>query len=355
MQPATKKDLYIVCYTSGTTGNPKGVMLTHRNLLFNARVSGEMRRLTPQDRLYAVLPMSHIVGLSNILTSALMFGATVQVAPRHDPAELARAIAEDGVTVLWGVPATYQRLLEHKAVAGLAALPRGRLRYAGCSGAPLDLTLKTRIEQEFGFPLMNGYGITECGPGISAARIAAPRQDNGVGPPIHGIEIRIVDRNRQPVAPGAIGELHISGPGVMRGYYRAPDLTAAAIDADGWFNTGDLVRWDDDSLFVVGRSKEMIIRSGFNVYPAEVEAVLNAHPAVVQSAVIGRAVDGNEDIVAYVQLLPNAAATADDLARHARAQLTAYKRPAEIVILAALPASATGKILKHRLATAATT
>jgi acyl-CoA synthetase (AMP-forming)/AMP-acid ligase II len=282
-----------------------------------------------------------------------MFGATVQVAPRYDPAELARAIAEDGVTVLWGVPATYQRLLEHKSVAGLAALPRGRLRYTGCSGAPLDLTLKTRVEQEFGFPLMNGYGITECGPGISAARIAAPRRDNGVGPPIPGIEIRIVGRDRQQVAPGAIGELHIRGPGVMRGYYRAPELTAAAIDADGWFNTGDLVRWHDDSLFVVGRSKEMIIRSGFNVYPAEVEAVLNAHPAVVQSAVIGRPADGNEEVVAYVQLLPNAGATAEDLARHARAQLTAYKRPTEIVILPALPASATGKILKHLLVTAA--
>ncbi len=342
-------------YTSGTTGNPKGVMLTHRNLLFNAVVSGQMRRLVPQDRLYAVLPMAHIVGLSNILTSGLMFGCTVQVAPRYDPAELARAIAEDGVTVLWGVPATYQRLLEHKAVAGLPALARGRLRYLGCSGAPLDLTLKRRVESEFGLPLLNGYGITECAPGISAARIAAPRQDNGVGPPIAGIEVRLMGRDGKEVAPGEIGELHVRGPGVMRGYYQAPEATAAAIDADGWFNTGDLVRFADGSLFVVGRSKEMIIRSGFNVYPAEVEAVLNAHPSVVQSAVIGRAVDGNEEVIAYVQLRSDAATGAAELMRHARDQLTAYKRPAEIVILPALPASSTGKILKHRLAEAART
>jgi long-chain acyl-CoA synthetase len=345
----------VLMYTSGTTGNPKGVMITHRNLLFNARVSGQVRRLTPQDRLYAVLPMAHIVGLSNILTSGMMFGCTVQVAPRYDPAELARAIAQDGITVLWGVPATYQRLLEHKVVAGVATLPRGQLRYLGCSGAPLDLTLKQRIEAEFGLPLLNGYGITECAPGISAARMSALRQDSGVGQPIPGIETRIVGRGGQPVPPGDIGELHIRGPGVMLGYYRAPDLTAAAIDADRWFNSGDLVRYADGSLFVVGRTKEMIIRSGFNVYPVEVEAVLNAHPAVVQSAVVGRAVDGNEEVIAYVQLLPNATIGADDLMRHARDQLTAYKRPTEIVILDALPASSTGKILKHRLATATKT
>jgi acyl-CoA synthetase (AMP-forming)/AMP-acid ligase II len=215
--------------------------------------------------------------------------------------------------------------------------------------------LKKRIEAEFGLPLLNGYGITECAPGISAARLSALRQDNGVGQPIPGIETRIVGRDGKPVAPGEIGELHIRGPGVMLGYYRAPELTAAAIDADGWFNSGDLVRFAEGSLFVVGRTKEMIIRSGFNVYPVEVEAVLNAHPAVVQSAVVGRAVDGNEEVVAYVQLLPNATIGTDDLARHARAQLTAYKRPTEIVILDALPASSTGKILKHRLATATKT
>ena len=142
-------------------------------------------------------------------------------------------------------------------------------------------------------------------------------------------------------------------PGVMRGYYRAPELTAAAIDAEGWFQTGDLVRFDGVRLFVVGRSKELIIRSGFNVCPPEVEAVLNTHPDVVQSAVIGRAVAGNEEVVAYVQLLPGSAITAEALMHHARDQLTAYKRPSEIIVLMALPASSTGKILKHRLTEAA--
>jgi acyl-CoA synthetase (AMP-forming)/AMP-acid ligase II len=151
------------------------------------------------------------------------------------------------------------------------------------------------------------------------------------------------------VAPGEIGELHVRGPNVMRGYYRAPEATAAVIDANGWFNTGDLARFEDDILYIVGRTKELIIRSGFNVYPPEVEAVLNEHPAVVQSAVIGRSVPGNEEVVAFVELLPGSTATSADLMAHAARQLTPYKRPSEIIALDALPAGSTGKILKHRL------
>jgi long-chain acyl-CoA synthetase len=353
VEPSGARQVAALVYTSGTTGTPKGVMLTHLNLLYNARVSGMARHLTAADKMYGVLPMSHVVGLSTILVGALMFGSTIQLVPRYDPAELARALMEDGVTMLFGVPATYQRLLEHKAVNGLAAIPRGQLRHIAVAGAPLDLTLKGRVEAEWGLPLLNAYGITECGPGVSAVRAEATRTDLGVGRPIEGLELRLVGEDRRALAPGAVGALHVRSPGVMRGYYKAPELTAAVIDDEGWFNTGDLARFHDDSLFIVGRAKEMIIRSGFNVYPAEVEAVLNTHPAVVQSAVIGRAVAGNEEVVAFVQILPGSDATEGDLMRHAAAQLTAYKRPVEIIILGALPASSTGKILKHRLADAA--
>jgi acyl-CoA synthetase (AMP-forming)/AMP-acid ligase II len=337
-------------YTAGTTGNPKGVMLTHRNVLFSARVVGSQRRVTPADKAYCVLPMSHIVGYSAILFASLMFGCTVEVVARYDPAALASAIAEDGITLLFGVPATYQRLLEYKAVVGTAKLPRGKLRSLAVAGAPLDLTLKSQIEAEFGLPLLNGYGITECAPGISSVRASASRSDNAVGPLIAGIEARLVKPGGGAVAPGEVGELHVRGPNVMRGYYRAPEATAAAIDRDGWFNTGDLARFDGDILFIVGRTKELIIRSGFNVYPAEVEAVLNEHPAVVQSAVIGRAVTGNEEVVAFVQLLPGSTVKPADLMTHAARQLAPYKRPCEIIMLDSLPAGSTGKILKHRLA-----
>lgn len=336
-------------YTSGTTGNPKGVMLSHRNILFNASISRALRKPTPEDVIYGVLPMSHIVGFSIILAATLVGGSAVHLVPRYDPAAFVSAVRDHGISLLFGVPTTYQRLLEYKTTAGLNALPRGRLRGLYVAGAPLDATLKANVEREFDLPLLNAYGITECAPGISGVRAESPRTDTSVGTILPGIEVRLVGLDRLPVAEGLVGELHVRGPNVMRGYYRAPEATAAAIDPEGWFNTGDLARFEGDALFIAGRTKELIIRSGFNVYPAEVEAILNAHPAVAQSAVLGRAVEANEEVVAYVQLLPGATATIDDLMAHATRQLTAYKRPSEIVILEALPTSSTGKILKHRL------
>jgi long-chain acyl-CoA synthetase len=339
----------VLIYTSGTTGTPKGVMLSHENLLFSAKVTADIRRMTPADKQYLVLPISHIVGIS-LLIMTLMTGAGVRLASKHDPAALARAIAQEGVTILNGVPATYQRLLEYKAVSGLGALDPGSLRLIAVAGAPLDLDLKSRVEQELGLPLLNGYGITECSPGLSGVRLDAPRADQAVGSLLPGVEARLVGLKGGVVAAGEVGELHVRGRNVMRGYYRAPNLTAKAIDPDGWFNTGDLARFEGDCLFIVGRTKEMIIRSGFNVYPAEIEAVLSSHGSVVQCAVVGRAVDGNEEVVAFVQLLQGAETSVAELMAHVAPQLTSYKRPSEIIVLPALPATSTGKILKHKLA-----
>jgi long-chain acyl-CoA synthetase len=220
----------VLIYTSGTTGQPKGVMLTHQNLLFSAKTTAEIRRLKEDDKLYVVLPVSHIVGIS-LLLMTLMYGATARLVTKYDPAALAKAITEEGITILNGVPATYQRLLEHKAVAGIGKLDRGRLRLLGVAGAPLDLVLKTRVEEELGLPLLNGYGITECAPGISGVRIDNPRGDQAVGTLLPGVEARIVARDGSIAANGEVGELHVRGANVMRGYYRAPELTAKAIDA----------------------------------------------------------------------------------------------------------------------------
>ena len=343
------KQVAVLIYTSGTTGAPKGVMLTHRNLLFSAKTTALHRNMTSADIQYCVLPISHIVGIS-LLIQTLMVGAGVRLVVKYSPAALVKAMAEEGITMLNGVPATYQRLLEYKATAGLPKLNRGALRLIGVAGAPLDLDLKARVEQELGLPLSNGFGITECSPGISGVRSDAPRNDNAVGPLLPGIETRIVRKDGTIATNNDIGELHVRGANVMRGYYRAPDLTAKAIDEKGWFNTGDLARFEDDILFIVGRTKEMIIRSGFNVYPAEIEAVISTHPAVVQCAVVGRQVPGNEEVVAFVQLLKGSDVTAADVMAHVAPQLTSYKRPSEIILMDTLPATSTGKLLKHKLA-----
>ncbi|WP_244548764.1 class I adenylate-forming enzyme family protein [Bradyrhizobium canariense] len=343
------KQVAVLIYTSGTTGTPKGVMLTHENLLISAKTTAHFRRMDADDKVYIVLPISHIVGIS-LLIMTLMVGATARLVSKYDPAALAKAIAEERVTILNGVPATYQRLLEYKTVAGLKQFDRGSLRLIAVAGAPLDLDLKSRVEREFGLSLSNGYGITECSPGISGVRFDAPRNDQAVGTLLPGIEARIKTVDGKPAPNGQVGELHVRGRNVMRGYYRAPELTAKVIDADGWFNTGDLARFEGDCLYIVGRTKEMIIRSGFNVYPAEVEAVLNSHEDVVQSAVVGRSINGNEEVVAFVQLMQGSPVQAADLMAFINPQLTSYKRPSEIIVLDTLPATSTGKILKHKLA-----
>jgi len=349
VEASSARQVAVLIYTSGTTGTPKGVMLTHENLLVSAKTTAWFRRMDARDKVYIVLPISHIVGIS-LLIMTLMCGATVRLASKYDPAALARAMSDEGITILNGVPATYQRLLEYKTVAGISRLDRGALRLIAVAGAPLDLNLKSRVEQELGLSLSNGYGITECSPGISGVRMDNPRDDEAVGTLLPGIESRIVGPDGAAVANGQIGELHVRGPNVMRGYYRAADLTAKAIDADRWFNTGDLARLDGECFYIVGRTKEMIIRSGFNVYPAEIEAVLNSHKDVVQSAVVGRAIEGNEEVVAFVQLMQGTTTNSDELMAYVAPQLTSYKRPCEIVVLPALPATSTGKILKHKLA-----
>jgi long-chain acyl-CoA synthetase len=215
------------------------------------------------------------------------------------------------LTIVQGVPAMYARLLELCALDGCETPLASALRFAYAGGSPLDPTLKREVESLLGVPLHNGYGLTEAAPTVSQTRLDAPRADTSVGFPIPGVEVRVD-------APD--GQLFVRGPNVMQGYYRDPDGTAAVLDEDGWLDTGDLARQDPDgALFIHGRSKELIIRSGFKVYPLEVETVLNAHPAVTQSAVVGRVLpDGNEEVVAFVQPLAGSAPADGDALRLGR-------------------------------------
>src|SRR6202451_3192143 len=301
-------------YTSGTTGLPKGVVLTHRHLLFIAAVSAQIRSLTPDDRLYGVLPMSHAVGLSVVLLGALLSGSALYLSSRFDPVQALKSLERDQITILLGVPSMFALLVEYANTKGLKSLKFPALRIISSSGAPLQPAVKSAVEALLGMPLHNGYGVTECSPTVAQARVDEPRSDLSVGRVLPGVEIVLMGKDGKHVPDGEVGELWVRGPNVAKGYYRAPEETAAAIDEDGWFNTRDLARLEDGNLFIVGRTKDLIVRRGFNGYPAEVEAVLNAHSAVVNSAVVGRSVGGDEEVVAFVQLLPESPVTVIDLA-----------------------------------------
>jgi long-chain acyl-CoA synthetase len=337
-------------YTSGTTGLPKGVMLTHKSLLFVAAVSAKIRSLSTDDRLYGILPMSHAVGLSVVLLGTLLSGATLYLSPRFDPVEAIAALTRDRLTVVLGVPAMFALLLEYLTMKGIKSLNLPALRIVSSSGAPLDPALKSGMENLFGIALHNGYGVTECSPTIAQVRIESPRADISVGPAFPGVEIRLITPDGKTVAKGEVGELWVRGPNIMRGYYRAHEETTLAINAEGWFNTRDLARLEGENLFIVGRTKELIVRFGFNVYPAEVEAVLKAHPAVVRAAVIGRTVGGDEEVLAFVQLLPDSQLTTAELAKYAAQHLAAYKQPSQIYLVPSMPLTPTGKVMKDELA-----
>lgn len=344
-----ERNVAALIYTSGTTGRPKGVMLSHANLLFVADVTSRARRLTREDRVLAILPISHILGLTGVLLGTLLAGGTVVLTARFDPAFVLSALKTEGLSVMIGAPSLYALLAEYAGRKGIAPIEAPSLRLMSSAGAPLDQATKALAENAFGQTLHNGYGITECGPSISLTAIDAPRRDCAVGRILPGIETRLADAHGHSVAPGETGELWVKSPGVMCGYYNAPDETAAAI-RDGWFRTGDLARVEDGNLFIVGRCKDMIIRFGFNVYPAEIEGVLNGHHGVARSAVIGHEANGVEEILAFVQPASGANLTTEELRDFAAAKLAPYKQPSRISIMNALPMSPAGKILKSELA-----
>ncbi|MCW8862495.1 MAG: AMP-binding protein [Rhodospirillales bacterium] len=339
----------VMIYTTGTTGAPKGVMITHRNLLYTSAFTGAARGMCADDRVYAVLPIAHVFGLTSTVLAALSAGASVEVSARFDTDHVIAALARD-ITVFQGVPAMYAALLESARNSG-KAIKTPFLRFLSVGGAPMDLDLKQRVEAALGIPLSNGYGMTESSPTISINPADRPRTDDSVGIPLEGLELRMVDRDGNDRPAGEVGELWVRGPNIMKGYYRAPEETAKVLSPDGWLNTGDLARLGDDgALYIVGRSKELIIRSGFNVYPPEVEAVLNTHPDVVHSAVVGRTVPGNEEVFAFVQPAAGSTLTEDGMKAFMHDAVAPYKRPSRIIVMDALPAAPTGKILKHKLA-----
>jgi acyl-CoA synthetase (AMP-forming)/AMP-acid ligase II len=340
-------DLAAFIYTTGTTGAPKGVMLTHANLCFIAGMMGELRAIDERDRIYGVLPISHVMGLASVLLGGLHAGAHVHLRSRFSADRCLGELADLGISVLQGATAMFAKLNEAGRRSGWT--PPASMRFIGAGGAPIDVTVKRRSEELFGAVLHNGYGLTEAA-SLCWTRLDEPNEDDSVGRPLPGVELRLRDASGGDTPAGETGELWARGPNVMAGYFRNPELTAQVLTPDGWFNTQDLARIAPDGrVFIVGRAKDVIIRSGFKVNPLEVETALNRHPKIAHSAVVGRPTEGNEDIVAFLELHGGDQAAPADLSEHLRAWLSPYKHPNKVVIVDALPLAQNGKVLKKLL------
>jgi len=339
----------LLIFTSGTTGKPKAVMLSHHALIHLGAVLSKSRRTSSKDSYNGVAPLSHIMGIANLM-NATWSGAGLRLMPRLELPVLARSIASGEISHLSFVPTVYSRLVEYVETSHYD-MSGHRLRYISCGGAPLDPLLKQRVEALFKLRLVNGYGMTECAPAVrSRPDFDSPAQS--IGWPEEGVETRIVTPDGTTCEPNDVGELWLRSSTQMMGYYRNPEETTAALRPGGWLATGDLAQlMSDGQIALVGRRKEMIIRSGFNVYPAEVEAALNRLPQVLQSAVVGRKTrDGNEEVIAFIQPRCAAAISTAQILAGLGDNLAPYKRPQRIVLLDSLPLVATGKIWKSKLA-----
>ena len=329
-------------FTSGTTGRPKGAMLTHRTILYQGAVVGAGRFLR-EDCPYVVAPFVHILALASLVAPLIHVGASFELAARFDPDAVLEGLAAGRLTHLYGAPPMFAALVSKTDASG-GTIPAPRLKQILTGGAPVDPALREAAERAFGMPLGTGYAATEFSP-IATTPLGEKPNPGASGRLWPGVELRLVGSDGGEVADGEVGEVQCRGPNAMAGYFRDPEATAATIDPDGWVSLGDLARFDGDGqIHVVGRVKELIIRSGFNVYPPEVEAVLSSHPDVAQAAVVGRDIEGNEEAIAFVDPVPGRRIDIAAVAAHAAGRLAPYKRPSRIVALDALPVGPTGKI-----------
>ncbi|MFG2366759.1 long-chain fatty acid--CoA ligase [Streptomyces mirabilis] len=339
-------DTAVVLYTSGTTGQPKGAELTHANLTRNCDIAGELVQLTADDVIFGGLPLFHAFGQTCTLNAAVGSGACLTLLPRFDAGKALGILGEHGVTVFAGVPTVFSRLVGEP---DRDAYPVSRLRVSLTGGAGMPVQVLHDFQTAFDCVVLEGYGLSETSPIASFNTLQAGPKPGSVGTPIRGVEMRVVANGRE-VPQGESGEIAIRGHNVMKRYWQRPEETAATI-RDGWLYTGDIGRVDEDGYFwIIGRTKDVIIRGGYNVYPREVEDVLYEHPAVADAAVIGLpSSDLGEEVGAAVVLKPGARTTAEELREFVKHQVAAYKYPRKVWITDALPKGPTGKILKRQI------
>jgi malonyl-CoA/methylmalonyl-CoA synthetase len=346
----TPSDGAAILFTSGTTGTPKGALLTHANLAFNARTLVEAWGFEPHDHLVHVLPLFHTHGLFVALHCALASGAAMTLLPAFDVEQVIDALSGDpGGTVLMGVPTHYSRLLDSRRFDA-DHLQSVRLLVSG--SAPMTPALHEAVRQQTGHRVLERYGMTETSM-ITSNPLVGTRKPGSVGPPLPGVEVRVVQPGGSPGEDGGrgVGQVEARGPNVFGGYWRRPDLHAEAFTMDGWFRTGDLGRLDDEGyVHLVGRSKDLVISGGFNVYPADVEAVLDAIPGVRESAVVGLPDDDlGELVVAAVSVTDDSGLDPVQIRDACRRSLAGYQTPKQVVLVAELPRNAMGKVEKNVL------
>ena len=345
--PVAPNDPAIIIYSSGTTGLPKGIVLSHRGLVVNAQLASQALGYTSEDTLISVLPSYSSFGFSWDFLQLALVGMRLVLLPAFSPDEALDLIERYGVTSIAGVPTVFVRMFSEERTQGRRL---ESLRLLDVGGGPVPDLLKKRIRDRFGIEVVESYGLTEISPVATVERVGQPTPPGSCGPPLPGIEVRVVDGQGQDMPLGETGELLFRSETVMLGYLNNPRETATALRG-GWLHTGDLGRVDEDgNVFIVDRIKELIVTSGYNVYPKEVESVLFSHPGVQSIAVVGLPDETRgENVHAFVVPQTGVAVTAEDLLAHAREHLSLYKVPRGITFVEELPLTASGKIRKFRL------
>jgi len=340
-----RDDLAVLAYTAGTTDQPKGAMLSHGNLLANLEQVSAVPALKEagSDVALIALPLFHIYALNAALNLVLMEGAAAIIVDRFDPVATLELVPRHGVTILFGVPQMFQ--------AWLAAARRGEpdlstVRLAVSGAAPLPGSVLAEFEERFDCTIWEGYGLTETAPVVTTNALGEAARADSIGLPLPGVEVRLLDEDGTDVVEGDPGEILVRGPNVFKGYWRRPEETDAAF-TEGWLRTGDIAYRDEDGyLFLVDRSKDLIIVSGFNVYPREVEEALAAHPSVVEAAVIGVPDERTgEAIRAFV--VASGEVSVEELLEHCRGRLARFKLPRDVELVESLPRHSTGKVVRR--------
>jgi len=343
------EDIAVIPYTSGTTGRPKGAMLTHRNLIANCEQCEHVERIKPQedDVVWIALPLFHIYAMNVGMNLTVKAGGTMALIERFEPASALESIQSNKCTILYGAPPMF---VVWAQMPNIRDYDLSSVRYIASGAAALPVKIMELYESMAGVPISEGYGLTEASPVVTTNAAGPVTKPGTVGKPIPGVEVRIVDADGGEVAPGELGELICRGENIMKGYWKQPEATAEALRG-GWLYTGDLATVDEDGYFsIVDRKKDMIIVSGYNVYPREVEEVLFKHPAVADVSVIGVPDDyQGESVMAVVVLKPDQTATEQEIIDYCRNEIAVFKSPRKVVFRDALPKNNTGKVLRREL------